>query len=245
MIDLYDYPTPNAWKVSVMLEECELPYTLKHVDILNNDQFKPEFLKISPNNKIPAIVDHDTPHGPISVFESGAILVYLAEKTGKFLPKSGPARVAALEWTFWQVAGLGPMCGQANHFRNYMKENTQGVDRYTKEASRLYGVLNKRLAGREWIADTYGIADFACWGWVWFHKMAGQDLEDYPEIKRWFYNMSKRPAVQRGKAAAVALASENMRKMYDGPFWSPQPLEPELMRLHQEELEAAAKAAKK
>lgn len=239
MIDLYDYPTPNAWKVSIMLEECGLPYTLKHVDILNEEQFKPEFLKISPNNRIPAIVDHDAPWGGSqSVFESGAILVYLAEKTGKFLAPSGPERVAALEWTFWQAGGMGPMCGQANHFRNYMSENTQGVERYTKEATRLYGVLDKQLKGREWVAGDYGIADMMCWGWVWFHKMHGQDLEDFPEIKRWFYTMSKRPAVQKGKDVTVALASEASRAMYDGPYWSPAPLDPALMKLHREEMEA-------
>lgn len=237
MIELYDYPTPNAWKVSIMLEECGLPYVLKHVDILNEEQFDPAFLAISPNNKIPAIVDLDGSEGPQSVFESGAILVYLAEKTGKFLPASGKARGSVLEWTFWQAAGLGPMCGQANHFRNYMAENTQGVERYTNEATRLYGVLERRLKGREWICDDYSIADMMTWGWVWFHKMHGQDLEDFPEIKRWFYAMSKRPAVQSGKAKTVELASDSMREMYNGPYWSPQPLDPALLRLHRDELE--------
>jgi GST-like protein len=236
MIELYDYPTPNAWKVSIMLEECGLPYEIKHVDILSEEQFKPEFLAISPNNKIPAIVDTDAPWGGRqSVFESGAILIYLADKVGKFLAPSGRKRLEALEWTFWQAASLGPMCGQANHFRNYMSENTQGVERYTKEATRLYGVLDRRLKGRHWIVDDYGIADMMCWGWVWFHKMHGQNLDDFPEVKRWFYTMSERPAVKKGKAVTVELASDSMKVMYAGPYWSPQPLDPKLLNLHREE----------
>ncbi len=152
------------------------------VDITRNEQFEPAFLRISPNNRVPAIVDHDAPEGSRSVFESGAILVYLAEKTGRFLPASGPQRTAALEWLFWQMGGLGPMAGQAHHFRRYAPEgNEYGKERYTKETARLYGVLDRRLAGREWIVDDYGIADMACWGWVWFHRMHGQKLDDFPE----------------------------------------------------------------
>lgn len=231
MIDLYEFPTPNAWKVSIMLEECGLPYQVKLIDIVGQGQYAPEFLKINPNNKIPAIVDHDPPWGGTqTVFESGAILIYLADKAGKFLAPSGPKRLEALQWTFWQAAGLGPMCGQANHFRNYHSENTYGVERYTKEAARLYGVLDRRLEGRDWIADDYGIADMMCWGWVWFHQMHGQNLDDFPNVKRWYFEMSKRPAVSRGKAATVELASDSMKAMYSGPYWSPQPLDPALVK---------------
>lgn len=221
MIDLYYFPTPNTWKASIMLEETGLPYKIVPVNIMEGDQHKPEFLKISPNNRVPAMVDHDGADGEISVFESGAMLVYLADKTGKFLPASGKGRTQALEWLFWQVGGLGPMAGQANHFRNYMADNTQAVDRYVNEAKRLYGVLDRQLAGREWIAGEYGIADMACWGWVWFHPMHGQTLSEFPEVARWFEAMSARPAVQRGKNAGLEHVSEQQRKMYDGPYYQP------------------------
>jgi GSH-dependent disulfide-bond oxidoreductase len=220
MIDLYYFPTPNTWKVSIFLEESGLPYRLIHVDIVNDEQFEPAFLRISPNNRVPAIVDQDAPEGPRSVFESGAILVYLAEKTGRFLAASGPKRTAALEWLFWQMGGLGPMAGQAHHFRRYAPEgNDYGKERYTKEAARLYGVLDRRLSGRKWIADDYGIADMACWGWVWFHRMHGQNLEDFPEVKRWFLHMAERPAVQRARLVGVEKVSPTMQKMYEGPWW--------------------------
>lgn len=220
MIDLHYFPTPNTWKVSIMLEECGLEYRVVPVDILNGEQLKPEFLAISPNNRVPAIVDQDGLDGPQPVFESGAILVYLAEKTGQFLAPAGKARVEAMEWLFWQVGGLGPMAGQANHFRNFMADNQQAVDRYTNESTRLYGVFNKRLAGREWIAGDYSIADMASWGWVWFHQMHGQSLADFPEVKRWFEAMSARPAVQRAKLTGLDNVSDEQRKMYDGPFYN-------------------------
>jgi GST-like protein len=221
MIDFYFFPTPNTWKVGIFLEECGLPYRVVPVDITKDEQFKPEFLRISPNNRVPAIVDHDAPEGSRPVFESGAILVYLAEKTGRFLAPSGPRRTAALEWLFWQMGGLGPMAGQAHHFRRYAPAgNEYGVERYTKECRRLYGVLDRRLAGREWIADEYGIADMACWGWVWFHPMHGMVLDDYPEVKRWYLHMSQRPAVDRARHIGLEMLSPAMRPMYDGPWYS-------------------------
>jgi GSH-dependent disulfide-bond oxidoreductase len=180
VIDLHYFPSPNTWKASIMLEECALPYRLKIVDITKNEQFDAAFLAISPNNRVPAIVDHAAPEGARAVFESGAILVYLAEKTGRFLAPSGPERTQSLEWLFWQVGGLGPMAGQAHHFRRYAPDgNLYAVDRYTQECARLYGVLDRRLHGRDWLAGAYGIADISCWGWVWFHRLHGQSLGDF------------------------------------------------------------------
>ena len=221
MIDLYFYPSPNTWKASIMLEECGFAYRVIPIDITRNEQFASDFLAISPNNRVPAIVDHDTPAGPQSVFETGAILFYLAEKSGRFLATSGPDRVAAVEWLMWQIGGLGPMAGQAHHFRRYNAEgNDYAVERYTREASRLYGVLDRRLAGRSWIAGDYSIADIACWGWVWFHRMHGQDLADYPNIGRWFFAMSERPAVQRGRALRLDLVSEDFRTALAAPYYN-------------------------
>jgi len=220
MIDLYYYPTPNTWKVSIMLEECELPYRVIPVDITRDEQFSPEFLEVSPNNRVPAIVDHDTGGAPQPVFESGAILLYLAEKTGRLLPPSGPGRIATIEWLMWQVSSLGPMAGQAHHFRRYRAiGNEYAIERYTREAARLYGVLDRRLASRDWIADEYSIADIASWGWVWFHRMHGQDLADFPHVGRWFFAMSERPAVQRGKALRLDLAAEGFRRALEAPFY--------------------------
>jgi len=220
MIDLHYFPTPNTWKASIMLEECGLPYRVVPVDITKDAQLAPEFLAICPNNRVPAIVDHDTPWGTQSVFESGAILIYLAEKCGRFLAPSGPDRVAALEWLMWQMGGLGPMAGQAHHFRRYAPPgNDYGIERYTNEAARLYRVLDRRLEGREWIAGDYSIADIACWGWVWFHRMHGQDLADHPSISRWFFEMAKRPAVQRGKALGLDMVSEEFRTALQGPYY--------------------------
>jgi len=220
MIDLYYFPSPNTWKASIMLEECGLPYQVIPIDITKDDQFAPEFLAISPNNRVPAIVDHDTQTGPQSVFESGAILLYLAEKTGRFLAPSGPDRVAALEWLMWQMGGLGPMAGQAHHFRRYASEgNDYAVERYTREAARLYHVLDRRLDGRDWIAGDYSIADIACWGWVWFHRMHGQDLADFPHVGRWFFAMSERPAVQRGKTLRLDMVSDEFRALLAGPCY--------------------------
>jgi GST-like protein len=202
-IDLYSWPTPNGQKISIMLEECGLPYTYHVVNIGKGDQFKPEFLAISPNNRIPAIVDPEGPDGlPISVFESGAILQYLGRKTGKFYPSEERKRVAVEEWLFWQVGGLGPMSGQANHFRIYAPEKVEyGINRYTNEVNRLYGVMDRQLAKHEYIAGEYSIADMASVGWVKGFERLGQKLEDFPHVKRWFDHVMARPAVARGIAA--------------------------------------------
>jgi GST-like protein len=210
-IDVYYWPTPNGHKITIMLEECGLPYTLKAVNIGRGQQFEPAFLEISPNNRMPAIVDPDGPGGkPISVFESGAILQYLGRKTGKFYPTDERARVAVEEWLFWQMAGLGPMAGQAHHFRNYAPEKIPyGINRYTDEVNRLYGVLNKRLAGREYVADDYSIADMAIYPWVRPYKNQGQDLAEFPHLEAWFQRMRERPAVARG-----VKAGEELRNAY-------------------------------
>lgn len=201
-IDFYFWPTPNGHKIRIMLEECGLPYRVKPVDITKGDQFKPKFLKISPNNRMPAIVDPDGPGGePISVFESGAILQYLGRKTRKLYPRTERARVEVDEWLFWQVGGLGPMAGQAHHFRQYAPETVPyAIERYTNEVNRLYGVMNKRLADRDYLAGDYSIADMACIGWVKPYRNQGQDLDDFPNLKRWFEALSARPAVEKGCA---------------------------------------------
>jgi GST-like protein len=201
MIDLHYWPTPNGWKVSIMLEETGLPYRLVPVNIGRGEQFRPEFLAISPNNRMPAIVDHEPADGsgPLSVFESGAILLYLADKTGKFLPKDLRGRYEVTQWLMWQMGGLGPMAGQAHHFRQYAPEKiAYAIDRYTNEANRLYGVMNKRLADREFLAGAYSIADMAAFPWVVPYQNQGQNLEDFPHLKRWFEAMKARPAVSRG-----------------------------------------------
>lgn len=209
-IDLYYWPTPNGYKISIMLEECRLPYVVRPVDISKGDQFKPAFLAISPNNRMPAIVDHDGPGGkPISIFESGAILQYLGRKTGKFYPASERARVEVDQWLFWQVGGLGPMAGQAHHFRMYAPEQLPyAIQRYTNECNRLYGVMNKRLADREFLAGKYSIADMACVGWASRWKQQGQDIEPFPHFKRWLEIMLARPAVDRGIHLRVEAASK-------------------------------------
>lgn len=209
-IELYYWPTPNGWKISIMLEECGLPYTIKPIHIGKGEQFAPEFLKIAPNNRIPAIVDPDGPGGaPISVFESGAILQYLGRKTGQFYPTEERARVACEEWLFWQVGGLGPMAGQANHFRIYAPEKVQyGIDRYTNEVNRLYGVMNRRLEGRDYLAGEYTIADMACIGWARSWERQGQNIKDFPNLERWLDRMHARPAVERG-LAVFAEARQN------------------------------------
>ena len=208
-IELHFWPTPNGHKITIMLEECALPYEVKFVNIGAGDQFKPEFLAISPNNRMPAIVDPDGPGGqPISVFESGAILQYLGRKTGKFYPQDERARVAIDEWLFWQVGGLGPMAGQCHHFRNYAPEQVQyGIDRYTNEVNRLYGVLNRRLADRPFVAGEYSIADMASFPWVRPYKNQGQDLAEFPHIDAWFKRMLDRPAVAKGVKVAEELRS--------------------------------------
>lgn len=200
-IELYYWPTPNGWKISIMLEELGVPYDLKLVNIGKGEQFEPSFLKIAPNNRMPAIIDPEGPGGePISVFESGAILQYLGRKFGKFYPQDERKRVAVEEWLFWQVGGLGPMAGQAHHFRQYAPEKIEyGINRYTNEVNRLYGVMNRRLEGRDYLADDYSIADMASFGWVVSHANQGQDLNDFPNLKRWFEAVAARPAVQRGR----------------------------------------------
>ena len=202
MIDLYYWPTPNGWKISIALEELGIAYRMIPVDIGRGAQFEPGFLAISPNNRIPAIVDRDPEDGgdPISVFESGAILLYLAEKTGRLIPRDPRGRKQVIEWLMWQMGGLGPMLGQAHHFRAYAPERIEyAIDRYTKEANRLYGVLDKRLEGREYIAGDYSIADIACWPWIVPHERQGQKLEDTPHLHRWFERIRSRPAVLRGQ----------------------------------------------
>ena len=209
-IELYYWPTPNGFKISIMLEECGLPYTVLPVNIGKGDQFRPEFLSISPNNKMPAIVDHEGPGGkPISVFESGAILQYLGRKTGKFYPQDERARIEVDQWLFWQMGGFGPMLGQAHHFRIYSPEKIPyAIDRYTNETHRLYGVLNKRLADREFVAGEYSIADMAIAPWAKLWERQGQNIDEFPHAKRWLETVLARPAVQRG----IAVSSEDRGK---------------------------------
>ena len=231
MIDVHYWPTPNGFKITIMLEECGLPYKIVPVNIGTGEQFKPEFLKISPNNRMPAIVDRDPAGGgaPIAVFESGAILQYLAEKTGKFLPKDVRGKYEVLQWVNWQMGGLGPMAGQANHFRMYAPQFNPvealkyGQDRYTNEVNRLFGVLNKRLADRDFVAGAMSIADFAIWPWLVGYKNFGQNLDDFPDLKRYVEEtMGKRPAVVKGKAVGADLRptpginTEEQRKVLFG-----------------------------
>lgn len=197
MIQLHSWPTPNGIKVSILLEELELPYRFIPVNIGRGEQFAPEFLAISPNNRIPAIVDEDR---QVSVFESGAILVYLAEREGRFLPSIQPARAEVMQWLFWQMGGLGPMAGQAHHFRQYAPQRVEyGIDRYTAEVGRLYGVLDRRLADREFVAGDYSIADMAIFPWIAPWTQQGQLLSDFPHVSRWFDTVAARPAVARGR----------------------------------------------
>jgi GST-like protein len=201
VIDLYYWPTPNGWKISIALEEMGLPYRVKPVDIGRGEQFAPDFLAISPNGRIPAIVDDEPAGGggPLAIFESGAILVYLAEKSGRFLPRDTRGRSDVLAWLFWQVGGLGPMLGQHGHFRLYAPEQIPyAIERYERETKRLYGVLERRLAGREHICGDYSIADMACWPWVLTHKAQGIDLAAFPELARWYGALKERPALRRG-----------------------------------------------
>jgi GST-like protein len=205
MIDLYYWTTPNGHKITIFLEETGLPYTIKAVNIGKGEQFAPEFLRISPNNRIPAIVDREPVDGSgaLSIFESGAILEYLGDKTGKFLPSDVRGRVEVMQWLFWQMGGLGPMLGQNHHFRGYAAAKiTYAIERYTKETERLYGVLDERLADREFIAGEYSIADMACYPWILLHERQGQDLNDFGNLKRWFESIQKRDAVQRAYEVA-------------------------------------------
>ena len=208
MIEVYSWATPNGHKIHIMLEECGIAYRAIPVDIGAGDQFAPEFLAISPNNKIPAIVDPDGPDGkPISMFESGAILLYLAAKTGRFLPADLRGRYATLEWLMFQMGGVGPMLGQAHHFRLYAPEKiAYAIDRYSNEAKRLYGVIDKRLDSHAFIAgDEYTIADIAIFPWLRSWKNQGIVLDDYPTLKRWFDGVAARPAVQRGVEVLAGL----------------------------------------
>jgi GST-like protein len=212
MIDLYYWTTPNGHKITLFLEETGLEYKLIPVNIGKGDQFKPDFLKIAPNNRIPAIVDQTPIDGgsPISIFESGAILQYLAEKTGQFLPSDLRGRTETIQWLHWQVAGLGPMAGQNHHFNQYAPEKINyAIDRYVRETARLYGVLNKRLADREFVAgNEYTIADMASYPWIVSHPKQQQNLDDFPNLKRWFNSIGERPATQRAYARAAEVNSQ-------------------------------------
>ena len=212
MIDLHYWPTPNGHKVTMLLEETAMPYRIVPVNIGKGEQFKPEFLAISPNNRMPAIVDHRPLEGgpPISVFESGAILLYLADKIEQFIPSGIRGRTEVTEWLFWQVAALGPMAGQNHHFSRYAPEKIPyAIDRYVKETNRLYGVLNKRLAGREFIAGDYSIADMAAYPWVVPHEAQGQNLSDFPHLKRWFETIKARPATVRAYELAPSFSNNS------------------------------------
>ena len=213
MIELHYWPTPNGHKITIFLEETGLAYRLHPVNIGKGEQFQPDFLKIAPNNRMPAIIDLAPADGgaPLSVFESGAILVYLAEKTGKFLPTDTRGRSRVLEWLFWQMGGLGPMAGQNGHFTQYAPEKIPyAIDRYVKETNRLYGVLDRQLAHHEFVAGAYSIADMACYPWIVPFERHGQKLEDFPNIKRWFAAMQARPAVVRAYAKGEGIRNEGM-----------------------------------
>ncbi|HYX18587.1 MAG TPA: glutathione binding-like protein [Nostoc sp.] len=213
MIDLYYWTTPNGHKITIFLEEVGLQYTIIPVNIGAGDQFKPEFLKISPNNRIPAIIDHEPADGgaPISVFESGAILLYLAEKTGQLIPQDLRNRTQVLEWLFWQMAGLGPMAGQNHHFSTYAPEKIDyAINRYVNETGRLYAVLNKQLADKEFVAGDYSIADIAAYPWIVPYERQSQNLEDFPHVKRWFEAIKARPATIRAYEKAEALKTQTL-----------------------------------
>lgn len=224
MIDLYYWPTPNGHKITMCLEEAAMPYTIIPVNIGAGEQFRPEFLAISPNNRMPAIVDRAPLErgAPLSVFESGAILLYLAEKCGRFIPKDLRGRVDVLQWLFWQVGGLGPMAGQNHHFSRYAPEKIPyAVERYVNETNRLYGVLNKRLADREFIAGPYSIADMAAYPWIVPHEAQSQNLDDFVHLKRWFEAVKRRPATLRAYERGAPFSSgptvtEESRKILFG-----------------------------
>ena len=204
MIELYFFPSPNGLKIAIMLEECGLPYEVHPINIGRGEQFQPDYLAINPNNKIPTIVDRDR---EISVFESGAILIYLAEKSGQFLPTELKERSRVMTWLFWQVSGLGPIAGQAHHFRAFAPETVPyGIERYTQEVNRLYGVMERQLGDSAYLAGEYSIADIACWPWVVPHERQGQNLNGFPNLQCWFETIRDRPGVQRG----FALGNETM-----------------------------------
>jgi len=230
-IDVYYWPTPNGWKVTIALEEMGLPYVIRPVNIGAGEQFEPDFLKISPNNRMPAIVDPQGPDGdPVSVFESGAILQYLARKTGQFYGASERERIDVEQWLFWQMGGLGPMAGQAHHFRSYapkiepdLSKLEYGKTRYTNEVNRLYGVMERRLSDRDYLAGPYSIADMAAWPWI-LPEGQGQNLDEFPKLKAWHERVGERPAVKAGRAAGQELSvkltddSEDMKKARDVLF---------------------------
>ena len=238
MIDLYYAPTPNGWKITIMLEECSLPYRIIPVNLGKGDQFKPEFLAISPNNRMPVIVDDDGPKGEkISVFESGAILLYLGEKTGKFLPSLQIDRIKVLEWLFWQVGGLGPMAGQVSHFVNYAPnfpgDHSYSEKRYKNEYDRLLGVMNNILTEREYLAGDYSIADMASFPWVTAYKRYEVDLNKFKEVRRWFDTLKNRPAVRKGMDVGK-----------DERTFSQKPTKESLKMMFQQDSDSIAKAAK-
>ncbi len=207
MIDCYFFPTPNGRKITIALEELALDYQLIPVNILQRQQFSEEYFRINPNNKIPAIIDHDIDGAPITVFESGAILLYLAEKTGQLLPNDVRGRTEVIQWLMWQMAGLGPMAGQSNHFNKYAREDVPyAIDRYTHELTRLYTVMDKRLEDRLYLCDHYSIADITCYGWVDQAADGGQILADFPSLSEWFTRLSDRAAVQRGMNVGLDLS---------------------------------------
>ena len=236
MIDLYYAPTPNGWKITIMLEECSLPYRIIPVNLGKGDQFKPEFLAISPNNRMPVIVDDDGPKGEkISVFESGAILLYLGEKTGKFLPSLQIDRIKVLEWLFWQVGGLGPMAGQVSHFVNYAPnfpgDHSYSEKRYKNEYDRLLGVMNNILTEREYLAGDYSVADMASFPWVTAYKRYEVDLNKFKEVRRWFDTLKNRPAVRKGMDVGK-----------DERTFSQKPTKESLKMMFQQDSDSIAKA---
>ena len=210
MIDIYYWPTPNGHKITIFCEETGLPYRIVPVDIRSGEQFKPDFLKISPNNRMPAIVDPDGPDGkPIAIFESGAILMYLAEKTGKLMPSDPRGKYNVIQWLMFQMASVGPMLGQAHHFRVYAPEKLEyAINRYTNEAKRIYNVIDKQLSQTPYIAGDYSIADIAIYPWLVPHNMQGQNLDDFPHLKKWYEGLRARPAVQAG----FAVMSDQLQK---------------------------------
>ena len=222
MIDAYIWPTGNGKKITIMLEECGLPYNAIPVNINKGDQFKSEFEEISPNNKMPAIVDRDAEGGPLAIFESGAILQYLGEKTGKFLPTDTRGRYNVLQWVYWQVSGLGPMAGQAHHFLRYAPQQIEyAMHRFRTEVARLYKVMDRQLATHEYLAGAYSIADIASWPWVFRYDWQGQDLNDFPHVKRWFEAVGARPAVKKGAAvgqewmtSAPTMTDEDRKRLF-------------------------------
>jgi GST-like protein len=213
MLDVYYWGTPNGLKIKLFLEEAGLPYRIIPVDIGKGEQFEPGFLRIAPNNRIPAIIDNEPADGgpPLSLFESGAILLYLADKIGRFIPADARGRAHVLQWLFWQVAGLGPMAGQNGHFNQYAPEKLPyAIDRYVRETNRLYGVLDRQLARRDFIAGQYSIADMACYPWIVPHERHKQNLDDFPNLKRWFHVIQERPACQRAYAGVEQSYSRRM-----------------------------------